>query len=62
MRCAAVLIGSSVVDCRGEEGAGVARRGAISAGLPIRVLAHGDSLPHAFTGEGFVDVANYRLY
>jgi hypothetical protein len=37
----------------------VARRGALSAGLPIRVLAHGDSLPHAFTGEGFVDVANY---
>jgi len=31
----------------------VARRGALSAGLPIRVLAHGDSLPHAFTGEGF---------
>jgi len=57
--CAAVLIGSSVVDCRGEEGAGVARRGALSAGLPIRVLAHGDSLPHAFTREGFVDVANY---
>lgn len=29
----------------------MARRGPLSADLPLRVLAHGDSLPDAFTGE-----------
>jgi hypothetical protein len=42
------LIGS-VGGCRGEERAGVPRRGAIPTGIPLRILAHGDSLPHAFT-------------